>query len=110
MVDDGSRIYVVQGLGTSRHINTLGGAQFLNRLCEGFSLIMEGLLLVDLTRVNTTVARPQISPFPRVRAVSAGDKRRTYCRSSISNARRMNVVGVVSWRNVTPRFLASDSS
>ena len=56
VVDDRSRIYVVQGLGTSRHINTLGGAQIMNRLSEGLLLIVESLLLIDAARVNTTVA------------------------------------------------------
>ena len=63
-IDDGCGVYVVQEFGTSGHINTLWRAQGFNRLCEGFSLVLEGLLLVDTICDRLTVARPNIPPSP----------------------------------------------
>jgi hypothetical protein len=54
-IDDGRGVYVVQEPRTSRHINTLWGTEFFDRLCKGFLLILEGLLLVDTTCGYITV-------------------------------------------------------
>jgi len=56
-VDDGRGINVVQSLRTSRHVDALGRPKFVDCLCEGFPLVLEGLLLPDTACGNIPVAR-----------------------------------------------------